>query len=128
MRELHQTKWWTHSRAFLTNAYSYTEVNANRGRIRHRNKYLVRSNYHSPSGVLSCQSIEILLRCSSAEDNSSHKIYIYGGLFLQDGVESNEVFILILPVFHWVSVYPSAKDKSDIDSREVLRTSMPKSE
>ena len=41
---------------------------------------------------------------ASAEDDSSHNIYIYGGSMYGD--DSNEVFILTLPAFHWVSVYP----------------------
>ena len=51
---------------------------------------------------------------ASAEDNSSHNIYIYGGYApLGDGSGKEEVFILTLPAFHWVSVYPSLKEKSN---------------
>ena len=48
---------------------------------------------------------------ASAEDNSSHNIYIYGGIpDPNGGVGSEEVFILTLPAFHWVKVYPSPSD------------------
>ena len=56
---------------------------------------------------------------ASAPDNSSHNIYIYGGLDSSGASGRNEVFILTLPAFHWVSVYPSAKDKSDLDIRKI---------
>ena len=39
---------------------------------------------------------------ASAEDNSSHNIYLVGGLI------DTKIFILTLPAFHWVSVYVSA--------------------
>ena len=41
---------------------------------------------------------------ASAEDNSSHNIYIYGG---SDGSDSagNDIWILTLPAFEWVLVY-----------------------
>ena len=57
---------------------------------------------------------------ASASDNSSHNIYIYGGWDPDSGNWSNEVFILTLPAFHWVLVYPSAKDASDIKIRETF--------
>ena len=41
---------------------------------------------------------------ASAEDNSSHNIYIYGGQ-LGLGLASSDVFILTLPAFDWVQVY-----------------------
>ena len=52
----------------------------------------------------------------SAEDNSSHNIYIYAGWGFDD-VEGviNDIYILTLPAFHWVKVYPI--DKSDTNSR-----------
>ena len=53
---------------------------------------------------------------ASAEDNSSHNIYIYGGR-TSSGDTSNEVFILTLPAFHWVSVYPSTEDNSNTSIR-----------
>ena len=58
---------------------------------------------------------------ASAEDNSSHNIYIYGGWDSEMYFGTNEVFILTLPAFHWVSVYPSATDKSDADIRKICR-------
>ena len=39
---------------------------------------------------------------ATAADNSSYNIYIYGGEPYAGGV-----FILTLPAFHWVQVYPS---------------------
>ena len=58
---------------------------------------------------------------ASAEDNSSHNIYIYGGVVSPDTdlVGTNQVFILTLPAFHWVSVYPSsAINASDANIRK----------
>ena len=54
---------------------------------------------------------------ASASDNSSHNIYIYGGW--DPGSESikEDVYILTLPAFHWVLVYPLAKDASEINIR-----------
>ena len=40
---------------------------------------------------------------ASAEDSSSHNIYIYGGL---NETVTNEIFILTLPAFYWILVYP----------------------
>ena len=57
---------------------------------------------------------------ASAEDNSSHNIYLYGGYLPSQGPLTclNDVFILTLPAFHWVSVYPSVNDTSDLDIRK----------
>ena len=44
---------------------------------------------------------------ASAEDNSSHNIYTYGGWNGSDFSASNGVWILTLPAFHWVPVYPT---------------------
>ena len=57
---------------------------------------------------------------ASAEDNSSHNIYIYGGIVSPDTFKpkTNDIFILTLPAFHWVSVYPSASDQADADIRQ----------
>ena len=57
---------------------------------------------------------------ASAEDNSSHNIYIYGG-YLPVGRPSNEVFILTLPAFHWVAVYPSLTEDPDVDVRRTYQ-------
>ena len=54
---------------------------------------------------------------ASAEDNSSHNIYIHGGWSQSRADREEEIFILTLPAFHWISVYPSGKDKSHIDMR-----------
>ena len=40
---------------------------------------------------------------ASAEDNSSHNIYIYGGFNSNNSLD--DVFILTLPAFKWVPVY-----------------------
>ena len=54
---------------------------------------------------------------ASAEDNSSHNIYIYGGYDRSDYNGTNDIFILTLPAFHWVSVYPSAEGESNSNIR-----------
>ena len=56
---------------------------------------------------------------ASAGDNSSHNIYIYGGADSIQNFGRNEVFILTLPAFHWVLVYPSADD-AYIDTRQTF--------
>ena len=68
------------------------------------------AGFHPPGRKQFCSVV------ASAEDNSSHNIYIYGGRDDSSG-EKSEVFILTLPAFHWVSVYPSAKDIFDVDVR-----------
>ena len=52
---------------------------------------------------------------ASADSNSSHNIYIYGGLDKKAEVcvGKSEVFILILPAFHWVLVYPFGDESRD---------------
>ena len=51
---------------------------------------------------------------ASAEDNSSHNIYIYGGSG-SDLIMINDIWILTLPAFHWVPVYPTGNEvNSDI--------------
>ena len=57
---------------------------------------------------------------ASASDNSSHNIYIFGGWDPASQVSRNEVFILTLPAFHWILVYPLAKDSSDINIRQTF--------
>ena len=55
---------------------------------------------------------------ASAEDKSSHNIYLYIG-----GPDTTVlgVFILTLPAFHWVPVYPSASiNKTDADYHYVV--------
>ena len=49
---------------------------------------------------------------ASAEDSSSHNIYIYGGRSDTYGGPPmmSDIFILTLPAFHWVSVYPLVND------------------
>ena len=47
---------------------------------------------------------------ASAEDSSSHNIYIYGG-YNEDDIDTsemmrNEILVLTLPAFHWILVYP----------------------
>ena len=48
---------------------------------------------------------------ASAEDSSSHNIYIYGGYNNEDVIDTsemmtNEILVLTLPAFHWILVYP----------------------
>ena len=47
---------------------------------------------------------------ASAEDNSSHNIYIYGGM---DGSSKNmaDIWVLTLPEFRWIPVYPSTDEE-----------------
>lgn len=58
---------------------------------------------------------------ASAGDNSSHNIYILGGSITPDvdRTGTNEMFILTLPAFHWVLVYPLKKDNSEGDIRRL---------
>ena len=60
---------------------------------------------------------------ASAEDNSSHNIYIYGGVNQLDigtyETVTNEILILTLPAFHWILVYPSNCWDSTCDTRRV---------
>ena len=60
---------------------------------------------------------------ASAEDNSSHNIYIYGGYneesFGTNEMVENEIFVLTLPAFHWIMVYPSYCGNSTCDTRRV---------
>ena len=58
---------------------------------------------------------------ASAQDNSSHNIYIYGG-WSQGGMRTyitSDIFILTLPAFHWVSVYPLTGDESELENRPI---------
>ena len=60
---------------------------------------------------------------ASAEDNSSHNIYIYGGYneesFGTNERAINEIFVLTLPAFHWILVYPSYCEDGTCDIRQV---------
>ena len=59
----------------------------------------------NPSGRINMCSV-----VASAEDNSSHNIYIYGGYyqdFSTNGAGTNEILVLTLPAFRWIFVYPS---------------------
>ena len=53
---------------------------------------------------------------ASAEGNSSHNIYIYGGSH-SSGSAEHDVWILTLPTFHWVSVYPTTNGDTDSNFR-----------
>ena len=60
---------------------------------------------------------------ASAEDSSSHNIYIYGG-YNEDDIDTsemmtNEILVLTLPAFHWISVYPSDCGNGTCDNRRV---------
>ena len=59
---------------------------------------------------------------ASAEDNSSHNIYIYGGYNEDIGTNetvTNEILVLTLPAFHWIMVYPSDCGNGTCDTRRV---------
>ena len=70
---------------------------------------------HYPTGLSGFCSV-----VASAEDNSSHNIYIYGGLSATESMGSANIFILTLPAFHWVLVYPSA-NASDLGIRRTYQ-------
>ena len=58
---------------------------------------------------------------ASAEDSSSHNIYIYGGY---DDIGTyqtvtNEILVLTLPAFRWIMVYPSYCGNGTCDTRRV---------
>ena len=56
---------------------------------------------------------------ASAEDNSSHNIYLYIGGYETDGTR---LFILTLPAFHWVLVYePPEYDYRQATGAECLK-------
>ena len=67
-----------------------------------------------PSGRISMCSV-----VASAQDSSSHNIYIYGG-YNDDILETvtNEILILTLPAFYWILVFPSYYDD---DTHDTLR-------
>ena len=69
-----------------------------------------------PSGLYSFCSV-----VASAEDNSSHNIYIYGGWNEAEFSRSNEVWILTLPAFHWVPVYPVGGVEGGSDALRTAR-------
>ena len=60
---------------------------------------------------------------ASAEDSSSHNIYIYGGYYRgaigTNGTVINEILVLTLPAFHWILVYPSYCGNGTCDTRRV---------
>ena len=59
---------------------------------------------------------------ASAEDNSSHNIYIYSGYnedISTNETATNEILILTLPAFHWILVYPSDCGNGTCDTRRV---------
>ena len=60
---------------------------------------------------------------ASAEDSSSHNIYIYGGYneegFGTNETVTNEILVLTLPAFHWILVYPSYCGNGTCDTRRV---------
>ena len=55
---------------------------------------------------------------ASAQDGSSHNIYIYGGVTPPDPNPNNGVYVLTLPAFLWVTVYPSVTYDADTDIRQ----------
>ena len=60
---------------------------------------------------------------ATAEDNSSHNIYIYGGGNIVTMTGLFDIFILTLPAFHWVLVYPSVNDTCPDDTCELHQIS-----
>ena len=70
-----------------------------------------------PSGAGVCSVV------ASAEDSSSHNIYIYGGYYQgaigTNGTVINEILVLTLPAFHWILVYPSECGDGTCDNRRV---------
>lgn len=71
---------------------------------------------HYPTGLSEFCSVE-----ASAEDGSSHNIYIYGGWSQSEGFGRYEVFVLTLPYFHWVRVYPAPEDTGNLDFRRLYK-------
>ena len=66
------------------------------------------------------QSSDLCSVVASAEDNSSHNIYLYRG---GDFTDQLGIFILTLPAFHWVLVYnhPPAWDRTEATGTECLK-------
>ena len=58
---------------------------------------------------------------ASAEDSSSYNIYIYGGYkdISTNRTVANEIFVLTLPAFHWIVVYPSYCGNGTCDTRQL---------
>lgn len=56
-------------------------------------------------GVYPNGRMEFCSVVASAEDSSSHNIYIHGGWDLKDPlIAESDIFVLSIPAFHWVSV------------------------
>ena len=68
------------------------------------------------NGIFPTDRIGFCSVVASAEDNSSQNIYIYGGW--DQNIVKDDIFILTLPLFHWVSVFPSVNDTSGLDIRQ----------
>ncbi|KAF3935565.1 hypothetical protein ABW19_dt0203067 [Dactylella cylindrospora] len=67
-----------------------------------------RSSRDIPDGRLSfCSGV------SSAPDDSSFQITIYGGYKLSNAAATNKVHVLILPTFQWLDVTPSDQSLGD---------------
>ena len=55
---------------------------------------------------------------ASAEDSSSHNIYIYGGYHDDtNALNTNEILVLTLPAFHWILVYHSDCENGTCDTQ-----------
>ena len=58
---------------------------------------------------------------ASAEDSSSYNIYIYGGSgYAASDDSAFEIFILTLPAFHWVKVYPLSGNTTEALFHQVV--------
>lgn len=75
-------------------------------------------NTTAPQGFYPINRMSFCSVVASAEDNSSHNIYIYGGLLEHIDNTTPEVFILTLPAFQWIAVHSSASDHSYYNTYE----------
>lgn len=57
--------------------------------------------------------VEFCAGVSSAPDDSSFQITIYGGYSLYQGYPYNDVWVLSVPTFTWIKVTPSDKSLGD---------------
>ena len=70
-------------------------------------------------GMYPSGRIEFCSVVASAEDNSSHNIYIYGGLTRPNDPIEYDVWILTLPAFQWVQVYPNTVPDANSNTRRI---------
>ena len=73
-------------------------------------------DYPLPTGRMEMCSVT-----ASAEDNSSHNIYIYGGWDGSGSAVESDVWILSLPAFVWVSANPKTVIDPESNTRGISK-------